>query len=210
MDFKKNITSKIIYSHLTVLILVLVLSSLSSIFGQDTNEDRFPYDQKPDKKDTPALSERLFFGGSVGLVFGTITDIQLSPVVGIWALPRVAIAVGPSYRYYKDQFARTAIYGGKAYVQFVVIQDINSVVPVGVHTGFFLHGENELLSLKTSFWKYPPYHGDRFYVNTVLAGAGISQQLGKRSSLNFIVLWPLNDSEYELYSKPEIRISFIF
>jgi hypothetical protein len=209
MNFKKNIISKAIYSPLSILAIILVLNSFSSASGQDANEDRFPYDQKQ-VTDTPPINQRLFAGGSVGLVLGTITDIQLSPVVGIWALPRVAVAVGPSYRYYKDQYSRTAIYGAKAYVQFVVIHDITSVLPLGVHTGLFLHGENELLSLKTSFWKYPPYHGDRFYVNTVLAGAGLSQQIGKRSSLDFIVLWPLNDSDYELYSKPEVRISFIF
>jgi hypothetical protein len=123
----------------------------------------------------------------------------------------VAVAAGPTYRYYKDQFNRTAVYGGRSYLQFVVVQDINSVIPVGVHTGIFLHVEDELLSLKTSFWKNPPpYKTDRFYVNTVLAGGGISQQIGRRSSLNLMVLWPLNDSVYEIYSKPEIRISFIF
>lgn len=209
MNLKKNISAIFCYSPLSILLVTLVLSSFSNTFGQDANDDRFPYEQKA-TEDTPALKERLFYGGSVGLVFGTITDIQLSPVVGIWVLPRIAVATGPSYRYYKDQFAKTAIYGGKAYVQFVIIQDINSFLPLGVHTGFFLHAENELLSLKTSFWKPTPYHSDRFYVNTVLAGAGISQQVGRRSSLNFIVLWPLNDSDYELYSRPEIRISFIF
>jgi hypothetical protein len=81
---------------------------------------------------------------------------------------------------------------------------------MGSHTGIFLHLENELLSLKTSFWKYPPYYTDRFYVNTVLFGGGLSQQLGRRSSMNFMVLWPLNDSNYDIYSKPEIRVSFNF
>jgi hypothetical protein len=209
MNFKKYIVLKACYFQLSVFVIILILGSFSNTFGQDANEDRFPYDQKQ-VQDTPPLHERLFFGGSVGLVFGTITDIQLSPVVGIWALPRVAVAVGPSYRFYKDQVYKTAMYGGKAYVQFVVIQDLNSLLSLGVHTGIFLHAENELLSLKTSFWKNPPYHGDRFYVNTLLAGAGMSQQIGRRSSLNFIVLWPLNDSVYELYSKPEIRVSFIF
>jgi hypothetical protein len=143
-------------------------------------------------------------------MFGTITDIQVSPVIGFWILPRLAVAAGPSYRYYKDRYSGTTIYGGKGYLQFVVIQDINSVIPVGVHTGVFFHIEDELLSLKTSFWKSPPYSTDRFYVNTVLAGGGLSQQIGRRSSLDFMVLWPLNDSDYGIYSKPEIRISFIF
>jgi hypothetical protein len=209
MNFKINRTSKVCNSPISVFIFILIINSFSSIFGQNADDDRFPYEQRQ-VKDSPALKERLFFGGSVGLVFGTITDIEVAPVIGIWVLPRIAVAVGPDYRFYKDQYSRTTIYGGKAYVQFVVIEDINKVLPLGVHTGLYLHAENELLSLKTSFWKYPPYHGDRFYVNTVLAGIGISQQIGRRSSLNFTVLWPLNDSEYELYSKPEIRVSFIF
>lgn len=209
MNFKKNRTLKNHNLPILVFVLLLILSSFSTISGQDVDDDRFPYEQRQ-VKDTPALRERLFFGGSIGLVFGTITDIELAPVVGMWVLPRIAVAVGPDYRFYKDRYSKTAIYGGKAYVQLVVIEDINKLIPLGGHTGLYVHVENELLSLKTSFWKYPPYQGDRFYVNTVLTGIGISQQIGRRSSLNFTVLWPLNESEYELYSKPEIRVSYIF
>jgi hypothetical protein len=194
-----------------ILSALVLLFSFSVINGQKAKSDQFPYDQEP-AGDTPAFRERLFFGGSFGLSFGSITDIQLSPVVGFWALPRIAIAAGPTYRYYKDQIDKTALYGGRAYMQFVVIQDLGSVLSLGVHTGIFLHVEDELLSLKTTFWKNPPPYpeADRFYVNTVLAGIGLSQQIGKRSSLNFMILWPLNDSSYGIYSKPDIKISFIF
>jgi hypothetical protein len=210
MTLFNKIYSKINQSRILFSVCLLALLSFSVISGQNSKEDQFPYDQG-NKDVAPPVKERLFYGGSLGLMLGTITDIQVSPVIGFWILPRVALAVGPTYRYYKDQIDRTAIYGGRSYLQFVVIQDISSLVPLGVHTGIFLHVENELLSLKTSFWKNPPpYKTDRFYVNTVLAGGGISQQIGRRSSLNFMILWPLNDSVYEIYSKPEIRISFIF
>jgi hypothetical protein len=76
--------------------------------------------------------------------------------------------------------------------------------------GIFLHLENELLSLESETWKNLPYGSDRFYVNTLLAGAGISQPMGRRSSFNIMVLWALNESIYDIYSNPEIRISFIF
>lgn len=197
------------YFRTVHLIGLLVIISISTLSAQNANEDRFPYDQN-DQEEAPPFRERLFYGGNFGLMFGTITDIQISPVIGFWVLPRLAVATGPTYRYFKSPVDRTSIYGGKAYLQFVVIQDINSVIRVGIHTGIFLHIEDELLSLKTSFWKHPPYLSDRFYVNTVLAGGGISQQIGRRSSLNFMVLWPLNDSLYEIYSRPEIRVSFTF
>lgn len=169
-----------------------------------------PLNAQKKRQEPPPVKERLFFGGNFGLQFGTITDIQVSPVVGFWVLPRVGIAVGPDYRFYKDQFDQTNIFGGKTYVQFIVFQDINSFIPLGVHTGIFLHLEDEFLSLESSFWKYPPYPSDRFTINTVLAGGGISQQIGRRSSLNFSVLWALNDTGYDIYGKPEIRVSFNF
>jgi hypothetical protein len=210
MTIINKITALINHSRTSLLICLLTLVSFSVISGQKSKEDQFPYDQNSTEEKPPAR-DRMFFGGGLGLMFGTITDIQISPVVGFWVQPRIAVAVGPTYRYYKDPIDRTALYGARGYVQFYVIQDLNSVLPLGVHTGFFLHVEDELLSLKTSFWKNPPpYKTDRFYVNTVLAGAGISQQIGKRSSLNFMLLWPLNDSVYEIYSKPELRISFLF
>ena len=162
------------------------------------------------KKDIPPFKERLFYGGSIGLQFGTITDIQISPVVGLWLLPRLGVAAGPNFRFYKNPFEKTTIYGGRSYLQFLFIQDLNSVVPLGIHIGMFLHTEYEVLSLETSFWKLPPYQSDRFTTGTLLAGGGISQPIGRRSALNFMVLWALNDSGYGLYSNPEIRISVVF
>ncbi len=162
------------------------------------------------RSEIPPLKDRLFYGGSFGLQLGSITDIQVSPVVGIWVLPRLAVAAGPNYRFYKNHYLSTDIYGLRTYLQFVIIQDINSFLPIGSNTGIFLHCENELLSLESSFWKNPPYSSSRFYLNTVLTGAGISQHFGRRSSLNFMVLWALNDSYYDIYSDPEIRVSFIF
>jgi len=211
MACKNRITSIFRNTQSLFLSTLLLLISFSVINAQKAKSDQFPYDQES-SGDTPAFRERLFFGGSFGLSFGSITDIQISPVIGFWVMPRIAVAAGPTYRYYKDQIDKTALYGGRAYMQLVVIQDLSSVMSLGVHTGIFLHVEDELLSLKTSFWKNPPPYpeADRFYVNTILAGIGLSQQLGKRSSLNFMILWPLNDSSYGIYSKPDLKISFIF
>jgi hypothetical protein len=162
------------------------------------------------REEPPPFKERLFFGGNFGLQFGTITDIQVSPIIGVWLLPRVAVALGPDYRFYKDPYDGTHIYGVKSYLQFVVIRNINSFLPIGANTGIFLHLENELLSLESSFWKNPPYTSDRFYINTLLGGGGISQQIGRRASLNFMFLWALNESAYSFYGNPEIRVSFTF
>lgn len=163
-----------------------------------------------DREEPPPLKERLFYGGNFALQFGTITNIQLSPVVGIWLLPRLAVAAGPDYRFYKYIYDKTNIFGGKAYTEFVIIQNLNSIIPIGGNTGIFLHLEDEFLSLETEYWKNPPFLTDRFTINTFLAGVGISQQIGRRASMNFMVLWALNEPVYDVYGTPEIRVSFNF
>jgi hypothetical protein len=187
------------YNVLKCLFISLLLYTISSVvYSRNIREE------------PPPIRERLFFGGNFGLQFGTITEIQVSPVIGFWVLPRMAVALGPDYRFYKYRDVRTSTYGGKGYLQYVVLRDINSVIPLGVHTGIFLHIEDELLNLESSYWKNPPFTSERFYVNSVLAGGGISQQLGTRSSLNIMVLWVLNESGYDIYSNPVIRFSFNF
>ena len=198
MIFKIKDTILRSYIRIIVFVHLLIFSSFSIVSAQKVREE------------IPPLRERIFFGGNFGLQFGTITDIQISPVIGLWVLPRLAVAVGPDYRFYKDRYDRTNIYGGKGYMQFVVIKDINSFLPIGANTGILLHVEDEVLSLESSFWKNPPVFSKRFYINTVLAGGGISQQIGRRSSLNIMILWALNDSGYAVYSNPEITFSFNF
>lgn len=191
---KRVICQTVMRAFLTAFLLLIIFSDSS---GQKNEGD------------VPQLKERLFYGGSFGLQFGTITDIQASPVIGIWILPRVGIAAGPNYRFYKYRTSKTHIYGGRSYLQYLFIRDLNSVIPLGINTGMFLHGEYELLSLESSYWKNP-YTTGRFTTGTLLAGGGLSQQIGRRSFMNFMILWPLNDSGYGIYSNPEIRFAFIF
>jgi hypothetical protein len=189
------------YSKIRISIIIFLISTLlqsSTLSAQRVTSE------------APAFKERLFFGGSMGLQFGGITDIQLSPVIGLWILPRLSVALGPDYRFYKDNYGRTVIYGGSAYTQIVIIQDLNNLIPVGMHYGIFLQAEDELLSLESLYWKMPPVTSDRFFVNTPMAGAGISQPIGKRAAINIAVLWTLETPKYDIYSNPEFRISFVF
>ena len=180
------------------LLILLISLSFSSLAGQQRKED------------TPPVKDRLFYGGSFALQIGTITNIEVSPVIGIWVLPRFAIAAGPSFRYYQIDRLKTNIIGGKAYMQFVVIQDLDRFIPLGIHTNFFFHLEDELLSLQSDFWSSTTVTSNRFIINTTLAGVGLSQAVGRRSSVNLIVMWPLNNSGYDIYGNPEIKIGFIF
>jgi hypothetical protein len=197
MNFKgfRLFNSKIV---LACTLAFLITASFAELSAQSIREQK------------PPLRERMFFGGNFGLQFGTITNIQIAPIVGVWVLPRVAIAGGPEFTYYKDRYYQTNIYGGKVYTEFLLLKDLNNIFPVGVHTGIFLHLEDEFLNLESALWKNSPDLKGRFYLNTVLFGGGISQQIGARSSMNFTLLWTLTPSVYTIYSNPEIRVSFNF
>jgi hypothetical protein len=177
-------------------IILLVLSAFALTSGTVTAQVK--------KAAAPPIRERLFFGGNLGLQFGTVTNIQVAPIIGLWVRPRIAVGVGPEYMYYKDPYYEFNSYGGKAYMQFVVIKNINKFLPLGSNTGIFLHLEDELLNLHQSTTI------ENVTINTILGGAGISQQMGARSSINIMFLWVLDDSGYALYNNPEIRISFSF
>jgi len=180
------------------LIVFLVLASVSVAIGQQVRQE------------APPIRERLFFGGNIGLMFGSYTNIDVSPIIGFWVLPRVAVAAGPNFRYFKDPYGSTTIYGGKVYTEIIFLQDLNNLLPLGIHLGLFLHGEYEGLSLESAFFKSPPYESGRFMLNTFLAGGGIRQMLGPRSSMNITFLWAFDDSGYGIYGNPEIRVSFMF
>jgi hypothetical protein len=188
----------IYFRKLKIALMILLLMAFQAVSAQ------------PERSGPPPLKDRLFYGGSFGLQFGTITNIEASPVIGIWVLPRLAMAVGPDYKYYKDPDGRTDIYGGRGYTEFVIIKDINSIVPIGLNMGIFAHFEDEFLSLDAEFWNITVATSGRYNVNTLLAGAGVSQPVGRRSSINMMVLWALNESQYDIYSSPEFRVSFIF
>ena len=105
----------------------------------------------------------MFFGGNLGLQFGTITNIQISPIVGLWVLPRVIVAAGPNFTYYQDPYDKTMIYGGKFYSEFYLIRDLSSVLPLGGRTGIFLHLEDEVLSLESAYWGNPSTDSEQIY-----------------------------------------------
>ncbi|HNY57278.1 MAG TPA: hypothetical protein PKK93_03895 [Bacteroidales bacterium] len=160
--------------------------------------------------ETPPVNQRLFFGGSFGLQFGTVTNIKVAPLAGIWLLPRIAAGAGPTFQYYKDPFGRTSIYGGRAMLQLTLIQNLNNIIPIGLNTGIYVNGEYEALSLQRAFFTSDPDAIGRIWHGTFLAGAGLSQPTGRRSSMNISFLWSITGNEYGIYDTPEIRIEFYF
>jgi hypothetical protein len=161
------------------------------------------------RSDPPPLKERLFVAGNMGLQFGTYTNIQFAPAIGLWILPRMSVAAGPTYQFYKDPYGKTNMWGPRVYSEFLVIRDLNNIIPVGIGGSICTHIEYDGQSLRKDFWQNP-YDTGRFYVNTFMAGFGFNQPVGPRSFMTLTILWEMTDSGYELYGNPEIRIGFMF
>lgn len=113
--------------------LGLLFIFLSTAAFSQKGESNNPYAGLP-------LKERIFVGGGLGLSFGTITFISVSPIVGYNVSPRLSFGLGPSYQYYRDNRATpdfsTSIYGGSAFGRYFVLENI------------FLQSEFEVLNLE--------------------------------------------------------------
>ena len=161
------------------------------------------------KSPAPPPAERIFLGGNFGLQFGTYTYVEFSPVAGYWLAPRLSVAAGPSFKYYKDPYGSTDVWGGKAYTRLAVVNDLSNIIPSAWGISIYLHGEYEMLSFR------PDYLGiqttkSRTVINTTLAGAGLSQPMGTRGNISFTLLWVIDNGGYQIYTNPEYRIEISF
>lgn len=168
-------------------------------------------------EEKPPLRERLFFGGNFGLQFGTVTNIEISPLAGIYLTPRLAVGPGIRYEYFKSNYPgyvpyETHIYGGTVFARYMAIKDLSEAIGLGLNFGLFGHAEYEILSLESKYFKIgaPPDADGRFNLHSVLIGGGIFQPIGRRGGFLIMVLWNLNETASSPYSNPIFRIGFNF
>lgn len=176
--------------------------------------------QQP-KKEKPKLWDRMYVGGNVGLQFGTITDIEVSPHVGYHIYPRWSVGVGISYEYYNKRTTyyygipvapiETHIYGYNLFTRLAVIQDMGKTFGIGNGISIIGQAEFEQLSLERKHFEYPTYPPTgRFWIDSFLVGGGIKQAIGRRSSIYMLLMWNLNETSNSPYSNPIFKIGFDF
>jgi len=170
-----------------------------------------------------SFRDRIFFGGSFGLMIGTYTDIEISPHVGYYITPRWAAGVGITYEYYnnRDQLyydrkngywterLETHIWGGRLFTNYVIVNNVNDWIPLGFNFRIFAHAEYEVLSYEKRFFEYNAT--GRELQKSILVGGGLRFPMGKRSSMNLTLLWNLNSNLNKVYGNgPIIRLGFNF
>ena len=166
------------------ILLVLSFLFIGTIFVQAQGEDN-------SLKDVPP-SERVIFGGGVGLGFGSYQDyIMISPSIGYMLTKKLMAGVNLTYQYNKYKYYTPAItsnsYGGGPFARFMV------------YRGIFIQAEYEYLN-------YDLFETRQDYTSFMLGG-GFIQPIGGKAAFYLSVLYNFNydtpnPNEYYPYSSP--------
>lgn len=171
------------WSFLLILSLVVVLTS-KPVNAQDVEGDNF--------------WDKIYFGGNFNAQFGTLTFIDVSPLVGYRITERFSSGLGITYRYISNDFYNysSSIYGGRVFAQHSIWRQ------------FFAHAEYE--SLSTEFYSRNLDRVIRDWVPGLMIGGGLFQPLGKRAGFQIFALYNLlYDAQRSPYNDPwVIRVGF--
>lgn len=132
---------------------------------------------------------RWFVGGTVGLGFGDVDWVELSPFVGYRASELVSVGTGLIWRYRKDNRYQDSLstndYGFNVFSRFDVARP------------FFLHLEYEYLSYE--FYR-ADLSKDRTNYSSVLGGGGVAYPLGRNASFYAALLYNFSYDSSERYN----------
>jgi len=180
-----------------------IFSQVEENIGDNSNNER-----------KSGFSERLVFGGDIGLNFGTITYIKLAPVIGYRITDRFTAGLGPIYIYekYRNYNLQTSTYGGKVVASFTILKSSGPIGALGLGD-VVLHAENELINVQPLFYNPNTFYyffGDRVWIDNLLVGGGLSQTLGSRFGVSLFVLWDVTGHKYSPYNNPVLKFGFYF
>jgi hypothetical protein len=154
---------------------------------------------------------RLMIGGSVGLIFGDYTNINISPLLGYRFSDMFAAGISINAQYasekWEDYSGRTSqkdqytVFGGGLWGRFYPLEML------------FAHAQPEMnyVSIKSTFYTDPKTSVKESHaVPSLLLGGGYSQPLGDGGSAFYImVLYDVIQDEWSPYqNRPLFRMGF--
>lgn len=161
-------------------------------------EQPVPVKQETDEEQLRFI-DKLYFGGSLGLQFGTFTNISIMPTLSYAVFPKVFAGVGAVYHYRSGGGVNFNNYGGRGYLQGELIEIGGGAV--------LAHGEVESLSVEYGYYdQFGRLVGkERSGITMPLVGLGYRQRFSRKGSFDLLVLYNSNDSFNNPYSNPVIR-----
>lgn len=169
----------------------LCLALTINVFAQDSLKH-----QKSKPKPNERFTDKLFFGGNIGLQFGTVTFFDFSPLAGYRINDKISAGVGITYQYYhyKDRYYdfQTNVYGGRIFGRYFFTDYL------------FAHAEYEYLNLEAF-----DFRRHRVDVGSLMAGGGYYQRFSQRAGIMAMLLYNFTESVYTPYTNPIFRVGFV-
>ena len=162
-----------------IFFIILVFFAIQSIAQKTTDEDyntEKPKKEEPEDKEKVPFSERLVYGGNLGLWFGSFNYVQVNPMVGYKLTDWWAAGPGFNYTYFGNSRANINYYGPSIWTRIRPLP------------GFYLH--SEFSALKTNY-----------YDKTVpmwLVGGGVVAR-GDFASLALFLMYDIIQDDYSPY-----------
>ncbi len=153
------------------LFIILVLFISSSLFAQQTDST----ESKPEKK--TAVANPVYYGGNIGLSFGSYFRISIMPLIGYKLSPQASVGLKLGYEYVVDkrydEKLTSSNYGASIFGRYRVIPNA------------YLHAEFAYFSYKL---QTANFESDRKWVPFLYLGGGYIQPVGPNTSLFVEVL----------------------
>lgn len=146
-------------------------------------------------------TNKFFFGGNIGLQFGNITFVEVSPTFGYHITPKFSAGAGIVFQYVRYN---ANVYG----------EELSTSVAGSKFFGRYLVWENLFLTAETQLLSVASYRADiygqltkfRTLVPVMFVGGGYQQPIGEKSFVTISLLYDVIDEPYSPYSNPYIGI----
>ncbi|WP_242919439.1 hypothetical protein [Pontibacter liquoris] len=156
--------------------------------------------KQEDEQEKLAPIDRLYYGGSFGLQFGSYTNISLLPILGYKVTNRFSVGTGVVYHFIRSGGMSLNNYGGRAFTQ-VELFDIGD-------GALLAHAELEAISTESLYFDQQGYYTQRKMLALPMAGIGYRQRISDKASFDLLLLYNVNDDPANPYSNPVIRAGF--
>lgn len=157
----------------------------------------------------PTPLQRIFYGGDIGLSFGTLTYIAVNPAIGYRVTNRFSAGVGANYTYAKSTFYnyQGSMYGGNVFASYAVVKDLGKAIPMYEGIGILLYAEYNVMNIS----KYYDFPGTSIkYIDSPMLGPAFQTPIGSRSYMLLMVLFNFNESSMSPYPNPVFKASVQF
>ena len=167
----------------SVIIAMFLIYVFQYVKAQDTTQVASANTEQK----TP-LSEKIYYGGNIGLSFGSYTMIGIYPLIAYKMTPKLSIGAKIAYEYIQDkrysETYSTSNYGASIFTRYRVLR------PLYLHVEFA--GLNyELYDILGE--------SNREWIPFLFVGAGYSQPIGKNTWLNVQILFDVLQNEKSPY-----------